>query len=110
MVNAGTLLVNTPGPDSGTGVGDVLVNGGTLGGNATWWLGSMTSGKICGTMHRYAQYRGSLALTSGTFDWNSLRHVTPSRPWLALDQCSALKIASATILAVRNLAPIVWRH
>jgi fibronectin-binding autotransporter adhesin len=70
-VNAGTLLVNTPGPDSGTGVGDVLVAGGKLGG--TGRIGgsvSVTSGDLSpGASINHLDIGGNLSMTGGSFDY-----------------------------------------
>jgi fibronectin-binding autotransporter adhesin len=70
-VNAGTLLVNTPGPDSGTGVGDVLVAGGKLGG--TGRIGgsvSVTSGDLSpGASINVLDIGGNLSMTGGAYDY-----------------------------------------
>jgi fibronectin-binding autotransporter adhesin len=70
-VTAGTLLVNTAGPDSGTGVGDVLVNGGKLGGIGR--IGgsvSVTSGDLSpGASINHLDIGGSLSMTGGSFDY-----------------------------------------
>jgi fibronectin-binding autotransporter adhesin len=69
-VSAGKLLVNNT-TGSGTGPGDVLVNGGTLGGTGSI-AGSVTvtSGSLApGASINHLDIGGNLSLTGGSFDY-----------------------------------------